>query len=70
MVQSMTICYISHSKPKSLTPEAHYLAWSVETEVRKRKYGSEKKNRLSVFSALLTHKCVYWGQKVTPSLRC
>ena len=35
--------------------------WTEETEVRKRKYGTEKKSRLSVFSALLTHKCVCWG---------
>ena len=30
---------------------------SAETEVRKPKYGSEKKSRLSVSSALLTHDC-------------
>ena len=35
--------------------------WSAETEVRKRKYGSEKKSHLSVFSALLTQECVCWG---------
>ena len=34
---------------------------SMETEGQKRKYGSEKKSRLSVFSALLTHECVCWG---------
>ena len=28
------------------------------TEVQKPKYGSEKKSRLSVFTALLTHECV------------
>ena len=31
--------------------------WSMETEVRKQKYGSEKESRLSVSSALLTHDC-------------
>ena len=30
---------------------------STETEVRKPKYGSEKKSRLSVSSALLFHDC-------------
>ena len=37
--------------------------WSVESEVRKwkPKCRSEKKSRLSVFSALLTHKYVCWG---------
>ena len=30
-------------------------------EVRKPKYGSEKKSRLSMFSAFLTHECVCWG---------
>ena len=38
------------------------------TEVRKLKYGSEKKNHLSVFSALLTHDFVCWdlgSQRVT-----
>ena len=34
---------------------------STETEVRKPKYGSEKKSRLSVFSAFLTNKCACWG---------
>ena len=34
---------------------------STEMEVRKPKYGSEKKSRLSMFSAFLTHKCVCWG---------
>ena len=33
---------------------------SMETKVRKQKYGSEKKSRLSVSSALLTHDCVFW----------
>ena len=32
-----------------------------EMEVRKPKYRSEKKSRLSVFSAFLTHECVCWG---------
>ena len=32
-----------------------------ETEVRKPKYESEKKNRSWVFSALLAHECVCWG---------
>ena len=42
--------------------------WSAETEVRKRKYGIEKK----VFSALLTHKCVLrpCRQRGAQSLRC
>ena len=31
----------------------------VENEVQKLKYGSETKSRLLVFSALLTHGCVY-----------
>ena len=35
--------------------------WSTETEVQKYKYGSEKKSRLLVSSALLTHYCVCWG---------
>ena len=38
-----------------------YRNGSTETEVRKRKYGSEKKSRLSVFSAFLTHEYVCWG---------
>ena len=33
---------------------------SMETKARKQKYGSEKKSRLSVSSALLTHDCVFW----------
>ena len=31
--------------------------WSAETEVRKRKYGSEKKSCLSLSSAFLIHDC-------------
>ena len=34
---------------------------SKETEVRKTKYGSEKRSCLLVFSALLTHEYVCWG---------
>ena len=35
---------------------------STETEVRKPKCGSEKKSRLSVSSALLTHDCALLGK--------
>ena len=35
---------------------------STETEVRKPKCGSEKKSRLSVSSALLTHDCALVGK--------
>jgi len=41
---------------------------STKTEVRKRKYRSEKKSRLSVFSVLLTHDCAS-SQRVTVSKR-
>ena len=46
--------------------------WSAQTKVQKPNYRSERKNHLSVFSALLTHKCVLrlCSQKVTQSLQC
>ena len=51
------ICLVSTGKWKMLKCGNQ----STEKEVRKPKYGSEKKSFLSVFSALLSHEYVCWG---------
>jgi len=59
-IKAMSTSVNNYQAQWSMARRASGKRWSVETEVRKRKYGSEKKS-LSVFNALLTHKCVCWG---------
>ena len=60
-IKAMSTSVNNYQAQWSMARRASGKRWSVETEVRKRKYGSEKKSLLSVFNALLTHKCVCWG---------
>jgi len=57
----------SHSIPnsgqvKNAEVKPKYGNGSMEIEVRKQKYGSEKKSHQSVSSALLTHDCSLYAK--------